>query len=250
MRSTRFFPRLLGISLLGIATIGAWMGFQQWRYIKIENQRDDTVHDMVDQIRLEGQTSFVVDAGDFAVSGEDEYESSSGTKLSERNFTTASGTNVCSTDTSADGSSFSEGSAGNEYALIVYGTISIPSIDCELPLLDGAGVVELRYGAGRMPLSAEVGEAGNLVIFGHRMKRYGSLFNRLGEVECGNSIFVSRGGTSYEYVIDEILTISPSALSRYIQNEGDSSRITLVTCTPIGVGSHRLILRGHLLADQ
>ncbi len=250
MKAHRIFPLILLLGLLGATLLSGMLGLQQRRHDRIERQREAVVRDMVDRIHLENQAHFVVDASDFAVSGEDEYEESSDTRLPDRSVAATNGANVWDIGAASDDSSFSENESENEYVLSVYGTISIPSIDCELPLLDGAGVVELRYGAGRMPLSADAGEFGNLVIFGHRMKRYGSLFNRLGEVECGNSIFVSRGSASYEYVIDEVLTISPSEISRYIQNEGDSSRITLVTCTPIGVGSHRLILRGHLLANQ
>lgn len=239
MKAHRIFPRILLLGLLGATLLSVLLGLQQRRHDRIERQREAVVRDMVDRIHLENQAHFVVDASDFAVSGEDEYEGSSTTVRPRET--------IPAPDAEPDTSSSTEAEDG--YTLVAYGTISIPSIDCELPLLDGAGVVELRYGAGRMPLSADAGEFGNLVIFGHRMKQYGSLFNRLGEVELGSHILVSHGGESYEYVVDEILTISPADLSRYIQNEGDSSRITLVTCTPTGVGSHRLILRGHLLTN-
>lgn len=239
MKAHRIFPRILLLGLLGATLLSGMLGLQQCRHDRIERQREAIVRDMVDRIHLENQAHFVVDASDFAVSGEDEYEGSSTTVRPRET--------IPAPDAEPDTSSSTEAEDG--YTLVAYGTILIPSIDCELPLLDGAGVVELRYGAGRMPLSADAGEFGNLVIFGHRMKQYGSLFNRLGEVELGSHILVSHGGESYEYVVDEILTISPADLSRYIQNEGDSSRITLVTCTPTGVGSHRLILRGHLLTN-
>lgn len=240
MKAHRIFPRILLLGLLGATLLSGMLELQQRRHDRIERQREAVVRDMVDRIHLENQAHFVVDASDFAVSGEDEYEGSSTTVRPRET--------IPAPDAEPDTSSSTEAEDG--YTLVAYGTILIPSIDCELPLLDGAGVVELRYGAGRMPLSADAGELGNLVIFGHRMKQYGSLFNRLGEVELGSHILVSHGGESYEYVVDEILTISPADLSRYIQNEGDSSRITLVTCTPTGVGSHRLILRGHLLTDE
>lgn len=241
MKAHRIFPRILLLGLLGATLLSGLLGLQQRRHDRIERQREAVVRDMVDRIHLENQAHFVVDASDFAVSGEDEYEGSS---------TTVRTRETIPAPDAEPGASSPSTEAEDGYTLVAYGTISIPSIDCELPLLDGAGVVELRYGAGRMPLSADAGEVGNLVIFGHRMKQYGSLFNRLGEVELGSRILVSHGGESYEYVVDEILTISPADLSRYIQNEGDSSRITLVTCTPTGVGSHRLILRGHLLTDE
>jgi len=81
---------------------------------------------------------------------------------------------------------------------------------------------------------------------GHRMKRYGSLFNRLGEVQIGDTIRVSAGDSIYEYIVDEIETISPSELSAYIGVSEEGCRITLITCTPTGVGTHRLLVIGHL----
>ncbi len=140
----------------------------------------------------------------------------------------------------------SSSSGSEEYTLISYGTLLIPSIDCDLPLWDGAGKVELRYGVGRMPLSCEAGEKGNLVIFGHRMKKKGSIFNRLGEVSYGDAVIVNRNGRSFTYIVDQIEVIEPSLLSRYIAMGEGEKRITLITCTPTGVGSHRLLVIGHL----
>ena len=136
-----------------------------------------------------------------------------------------------------------------EYTLISYGTLLIPSIDCELPLWDGAGKIELRYGVGRMPLSCEAGEKGNLVIFGHRMKKKGSIFNRLDEVSYGDAVTVNRNGRSFTYIVDQIEVIEPSLLSRYIGMGEGEKRITLITCTPVGVGSHRLLVIGHLASS-
>ncbi|MBO4928179.1 MAG: class D sortase [Clostridiales bacterium] len=152
------------------------------------------------------------------------------------------------TEASPTGTASSQ--ATEEYELVSYGTIHIPSIDCELPLWDKAGTIELRYGVGRMPLSAEAGKPGNLVIFGHRMRAYGSIFNRLGEVAIGDTIEILHEGSTFTYTVDQIETIEPSQLSYYIQlendGEGKACRITLVTCTPTGIGSHRLLVIGHL----
>lgn len=84
---------------------------------------------------------------------------------------------------------------------------------------------------------------------GHRMKAYGSLFNRLGEMKLGDEIkIIVEDGTSYIYVVDEILEkLNPSELPTVIEPDiDDGKRVTLVTCTPTGVGSHRLIVIGHL----
>ena len=213
-----------------------------------EDAREDAVRDMVGRIRSgSGESPEVyVDPDVLPVAGEEEsYDWPS--DLFEPPAGPDNGR------TSSDGGGSSDGhntSDGSSQRLRAYGTIVIPSIGCELPLWDGAGKVELRYGAGRMPGSSEAGTPGNLVIFGHRMRRYGSIFNRLGEVCIGDSIVIEHSVQAFTYTVDAIETIEPSSLSAYIgmEKEGDpgSCRITLITCTPIGVGSHRLIITGHL----
>ncbi len=242
----------------------------------LENRREDQVRDMVEQIELGGGVTFVVDVDALPVAGEEEewpeadpYTTS---RLSPEGISEDPSENP-SEDPSEDPSNgsasdplsseqgsgtpqidspdSSETSENTEYTLTAYGTISIPSIECEIPLWDGAGVVELRYGAGRMPLSCEAGESGNLVIFGHRMRRDGSLFNRLGQVVIGDTITILRNGNSYTYQVDTIETIEPSRLSYYmhLEEDGAACRITLITCTPIGVGTHRLVVIGHLVSS-
>ena len=219
-----------------IAIVG-FLGLRQIRRRTVENEREDRIDQMAEEIR-EGAETFLVDADSLPVSGEEDEV-----------FGYTNGTIATEAEESEAASSVGSSSSGNStYTLTSYGTISIPSIDLELPVWDGAGIVELRYGAGRMPLSCEVGCQGNLVIFGHRMRRYGSIFNLLGEVAIGDSITITRNGSSYTYVVDEIITIEPSELSYYIgmQGEGDDCAITLITCTPIGVGTQRLLVIGHL----
>lgn len=136
-----------------------------------------------------------------------------------------------------------------DIVLTAAGTIQIEAIDLDLPLWDDAGVVPLRYGAGILANSVLPGQEGNLVVLGHRMKTYGSLFNRLGEIKIGDEVIIkATDGNTYVYIVDQIESaIKPSVLKDYIgQSDTDGVRLTLVTCTPTGVGSHRLIIIGHL----
>ena len=246
MRRSVMLPRLFCIALLTIATVSGALGIRQCHHDQSEAQREETILEMVSQISNGNQSSFIVDADALTVAGEDRPAPAENTM-----YVTSGSSTVASEKSSSHANVDSQAnpatsSVSNSYTLTAYGTISIPSIDCDLPLWVGAGTVDLRYGAGWMPLSAEPGQSGNCVIFGHRMKRYGSLFNRLGEVQIGDRVYLDHKGERFTYVIDQVLTIYPSELSFYMQNEGDPSRITLITCTPIGVGSHRLILTGHL----
>ncbi|MBR4820006.1 MAG: class D sortase [Clostridiales bacterium] len=231
---------LLFILIFWIASVIAIVGFLVFHQVRketAEKKREDKIDQMASEIR-EGAETFLVDADSLPVSGEEDEV-----------FGYTNGTIATEAEESEAASSVGSSSSGNStYTLTSYGTISIPSIDLELPVWDGAGIVDLRYGAGRMPLSCEAGCQGNLVIFGHRMRRYGSIFNRLGEVAIGDSITITRNGSTFTYIVDETVTIDPSEISSYIsrEGEGNASTITLITCTPIGVGSQRLLVIGHL----
>ena len=122
-----------------------------------------------------------------------------------------------------------------------YGVIYIPAIDLKMPLVEGADSYSLRAAAGWLPTSAEMGRAGNCVIFGHRMQTYGRHFNRLGEVQVGDEIkLYSMDETCYTYTVTGTETISPNVLMDTLGSHNEGFCLTLLTSTPTGVGSHRL----------
>lgn len=152
-------------------------------------------------------------------------------------------------DTAEPTSAEEEQSLPEEVTLTAAGTIQAEKIDLNIPLWDDAGLVPLRYGAGILSGSSFPGEGGNMVVLGHRMKTYGSLFNRLGEIEIGDEVKTeTTDGDVYIYVVDEILSaVDPKELPLYISPINiNEYRLTLVTCTPTGVGTHRLIIIAHL----
>ena len=179
--------------LLGVSAILAGILFRRAAARSAEDSREEEIREMVSRICGEEGREILVPEDALPVSGEEDYgfpyETSRFPEIGTLPPASSSGED---SDPAAGPQSAGNGDpSGNAYSLRPYGTIRIPSIDCELPLWDGAGKIELRYGAGRMPLSAEAGSPGNLVIFGHRMKRYGSIFNRLGEVSIGDSILIA-----------------------------------------------------------
>lgn len=253
-RKPSFF--ILIFWILGVSVIFGLLASHQIRKRDLERKREDRIGQMAGEIR-EGEGSFLVDPDVLPVSGEEDevfgytngnIGSSVADGHADGSPSGANGAETDSEDAPYGNASNARSSSGSEYVLTSYGTIEIPSIDLELPLWDGAGIIELRYGAGRMPLSCEAGCPGNLVIFGHRMRRDGSIFNRLGEVATGDSVIITRNGASFTYIVDQTLIIDPSELSYYIseEGEGDACRITLITCTPVGVGTQRLLVLGHL----
>ena len=135
-----------------------------------------------------------------------------------------------------------------QVTLTALGTIQIPSIELHIPLLNQAGVIDLRYGAGMLSGTANPGTAGNMVILGHNMRARGSIFNRLHEVQMGDEIRVTLlDKMTYTYIVDEIVSpLEPENLPDYIGiDSGSGKQITLVTCTNEN-GSHRRLVIGHL----
>lgn len=128
------------------------------------------------------------------------------------------------------------------------GTIEIPSIAQKMALMLGATKTTLGYGAGWMETSAAPGAPGNCVVLGHRMKAYGRDFNRLDELRAGDTINVSLiSGEKYTYIVTGTAVIEPEALAAELGARNGGYNITLVTCTPVGVGSQRLLVTGELI---
>lgn len=131
------------------------------------------------------------------------------------------------------------------------GLLSIPAIELEMAVVQGADSVSLRAAAGWLPESAPIGEAGNCVIFGHRMYEYGRHFNRLDELEAGDSIVLYNAlGERFTYEVTGKETVEPSKLMDSLAENNEGFSLTLVTCTPTGVGSHRLLVRAELLSGE
>ncbi|MGN0627422.1 MAG: sortase [Oscillospiraceae bacterium] len=132
-----------------------------------------------------------------------------------------------------------------------YGIIVIPAIDLKMPLVRGADSYSLRAAAGWYPDSAEMGEAGNCVIFGHRMTSYGRHFNRLDELKEGDTIFLyGTDGSSYAYEVTGSETIEPDMLMDTLREHNEGFSLTLVTCTPKGTFTHRLLIYANLSATE
>lgn len=128
-----------------------------------------------------------------------------------------------------------------------YGLIEIPAIELEMPLVKGADSYSLRAAIGWWPQSAKMGTAGNCAVFGHRMVTYGRHFNRLDELKLDDEVILySMEGEKFIYKVTGSEVIEPGSLVEKLYEHSDGFQLTLVTCTPTGVGSHRLLVYGEL----
>jgi sortase A len=123
------------------------------------------------------------------------------------------------------------------------GILMIDRIDLKMPVTPGVTEEQLKIAAGWVTQTAPIGNIGNAVIAGHRQYQYGRQFNRLGELEPGDIIqYQSIEGEVMTFVVFEILIIEPGDQVAFDQPT-DKAVITLYTCTPIRIATHRLLVR-------
>lgn len=126
------------------------------------------------------------------------------------------------------------------------GRLIVPTGQINLPIYHGTDHNTLQKGVGHLfgsdlPVG---GEGSHSVLTGHTGLPNATLFDHLKDVKEGDAIYVQVSGEKLKYEVDQIKVVLP--------NEADALRpidgmdfITLVTCTPYGINSHRLLVRGH-----
>jgi len=126
------------------------------------------------------------------------------------------------------------------------GYIEIPVIDVNLPIYHGVSENVLSKGVGHMSRTAFPigGEGNHSVLTGHTGSPSAYLFTDLIEMKEGDRFFLSILNETLAYEVDQILVVLPEEVDD-IQIVAGEDYCTLVTCTPYGVNSHRLLVRGH-----
>ena len=125
----------------------------------------------------------------------------------------------------------------------VMGTIRIPKISVKLPIYHGTSQSALASGAGHLYGSSLPvgGRSTHAVITGHRGLVEAAMFTRLDEMRVGDYFYIEVMGRTLGYKVDRISVIKPSDTSKLKIVPGED-RVTLMTCTPYGVNTHRLLV--------
>lgn len=125
------------------------------------------------------------------------------------------------------------------------GYIDIPSISVKLPIYHGTASEVLEYGIGHLETSSLPvgGENTHAVLTGHTGLSNARLFTDIRMLKKGNLFFVHVLGETMAYRVIDIYTVLPQDTTK-LQIEEKEDFVTLVTCTPYGVNSHRLLVRG------
>ena len=131
---------------------------------------------------------------------------------------------------------------GNE----VMGYIEIPSINVSLPIYHGTDEGVLAVGVGHLEWTSLPvgGESTHCVLSGHRGLPSARLFTDLDQLKEGDYFMLNILDETLTYEVDQIRIVEPEEVEELTIIEG-RDLCTLVTCTPYGVNSHRLLVRGH-----
>ncbi len=128
----------------------------------------------------------------------------------------------------------------------IMGYIEIPAINCSLPIYHGTDESVLQIAIGHLPWSSfPVGGAGtHCVVSGHRGLPSAKLFTDLDDLIVGDQFLIRVLNETLTYEVDQILIVEPQEIDALELTRGEDY-CTLVTCTPYGINSHRLLVRGH-----
>jgi LPXTG-site transpeptidase (sortase) family protein len=121
------------------------------------------------------------------------------------------------------------------------GILTIDKINLELPVIDGVDNMQQKVVVGCTPQTVPIGAVGNAVIVGQRSNQYGQLFNRLGELEIGDTInYHPKDSDWMLFQIVDIHTIRPD---EQIAQTEDVYELTLYACTPEQDDNPALLIR-------
>ncbi len=129
--------------------------------------------------------------------------------------------------------------------------VDIPKIKTTMPIYHGTDAEILQVAIGHIPgTSLPIGGKGtHAVISGHRGLPSAKLFTDLDQLVEGDIFYIQVLDQTLTYEVDQILTVTPDDVSP-LTIDPDQDYVTLVTCTPYGVNSHRLLVRGHRIANE
>ncbi len=129
--------------------------------------------------------------------------------------------------------------------------IEIPEINCYLPIYHGTETRVLQVAVGHIEGSSFPvgGESTHCILSGHRGLPSAKLFTDLDKLVVGDTFLIRTLDETLTYEVDQIRIVLPYDLSALAIVPGQDY-CTLVTCTPYGINTHRLLVRGHRIANE
>lgn len=131
------------------------------------------------------------------------------------------------------------------------GIIEIPVIDVCLPVYSGTTEDVLKKGIGHLEGSSELGggRSTHSILVGHRGLPNAELFTRLGEMEEGDLFYLEIHNEKLTYKVCRIQVVDPDN-PKGLEIQAERDLVSLVTCTPYGLNTHRLIVTGERMEEK
>ncbi|QPK80747.1 class C sortase [Schaalia sp. ZJ405] len=218
-----------GTGLILYPTIASWKS--QWNQSQVVDAYahlvDHVEPDRIDQIREARKYNDLLASG--AVLGSNEH--------------VPQGSGVVDTDANPDVLPYDQQLKAGDTGLM--GRIRIPSIDVDLPIYHGTSEQTLLIGAGHLEgTSLPVGgDSTRTVITAHRGLPESTLFNNLDKVKKGDTFTLEVFGEVLTYRVFSMKVVQPEDSEEVLVERG-RDLATLITCTPLGVNSHRILVTG------
>lgn len=133
----------------------------------------------------------------------------------------------------------------------IMGSIDIPSLGVSMPIYHGTEESVLQVGAGHIEGSSlpTGGKGTHCALSGHRGLPSSKLFTDIDKLEVGDTFVLNVLDRTLTYEVDQILTVDPYDMEP-LAIDPEQDYCTLVTCTPYGINTHRLLVRGHRVANR
>jgi sortase A len=130
------------------------------------------------------------------------------------------------------------------------GYVEIPKIDSVLPVYHGTADAVLQIAVGHLEWTSLPvgGESTHCVLSGHRGLPSAKLFTNLDKIVEGDVFILRVLDEILTYEVDQILIVEPNVTDALRIEEG-KDYCTLVTCTPYGINTHRMLVRGHRIEN-
>ena len=130
--------------------------------------------------------------------------------------------------------------------VIVMGSIAIPKIGVDMTMYEGVRMSTLEYGPGHWPGTATPGQAGNVVVGGHRTSKH-KVFRNVDQLDPGDEIlFTNPDGSVHTYAVSSVEIVQPTDV--WIINPTETATATLFACHPPGSTAQRIVVFADLVS--
>ena len=229
---------IIGILVMSYPVIGKF--YQQWQ----ENKLMEDWYNSEDAASAEAAATSGVNPEEAYGQLRDAFSADARDNTGEEPSTATIKTSAGS-DKTADSTAAAVKSSAKVQTQNVLGIIKIDKIKIKYPVVEGVKPGNISKAIGHVPGTAGLGQPGNCALAGHRNYTFGRFFNRLDEVKVGDSISITTKKAEFRYKVYEKFVVEPDDVS-VLKEVKDDTVLTLITCTPIYVATHRLIVRARL----